>query len=122
MLGDAQVDQRLIVACGPFASNARDNWALPNDAVSVSNITIGAMGMSVNAPSDMSKRSGRVVVVLAPGRTSAVSVHLFCHSRPVVLSPEEAGSSAEYRDRPATFGGIIWRGRCVDISGRSPCF
>lgn len=69
MLDDEQVDRLLIVVYGPFASNARDNWALANDAVSASNITIGATGISVNALSDMAARSGRGVVMLAPGRT-----------------------------------------------------
>ncbi|WP_162497360.1 peptidoglycan-binding domain-containing protein [Roseovarius dicentrarchi] len=68
MLDDDQVERLLIVVYGPFASNARDNWALSNDAVSASNITIGATGISVNALSDMADRSGRGVVMLAPGR------------------------------------------------------
>ncbi len=45
MLDDNQVDRLLIVVNGPFASNARDNWALSSDAVSASNITIGATGI-----------------------------------------------------------------------------
>ena len=69
MLDDGQVERLLIVVYGPFAGNARDNWVLSNDAVGASNITIGATGISVNALSDMAQRSGRGVVMLAPGRT-----------------------------------------------------
>ena len=69
MLDDDQVDRLLIVVYGPFASNVRDNWALSNDAASASGITVGATGISVNALSDMAERSGRGVVMLAPGRT-----------------------------------------------------
>lgn len=67
-LDAGEVERLLIVVYGPFAGNARDNWALSNDAISASNITIGATGMSVNALSDMADRAGRGVVMLVPGR------------------------------------------------------
>lgn len=67
-LDAGEVERLVIVVYGPFAGNARDSWALSNDAISASNITIGATGMSVNALSDMAERAGRGVVLLVPGR------------------------------------------------------
>lgn len=67
-LDAGEVERLVILVYGPFAGNARDSWALSNDAISASNITIGATGMSVNALSDMAERAGRGVVLLVPGR------------------------------------------------------
>lgn len=71
MLDGGLVERLLIMVYGPFAGNARDNWALSNDAVSASTVTIGATGMSVNALSDMADSAERGMVMLAPGRAPA---------------------------------------------------
>lgn len=70
LLATGQVDRLLVVVYGPFAQNARDSWALSNDAVGASSITIGATGLSVTALSDMAERSGRGVVMLVPGQST----------------------------------------------------
>jgi len=68
LLEKGEVERLLIVVYGPFASNPRDTWALSNDAAGASAVTIGATGLSLNALSDMAERSGRGVIMLAPGR------------------------------------------------------
>ena len=49
ILATGQVDRLLIVVYGPFAQNARDSWALSNDSLNATSITIGTSGLSVTA-------------------------------------------------------------------------
>ncbi|UXX82264.1 peptidoglycan-binding protein [Roseovarius pelagicus] len=70
LLATGKVDRLLVVVYGPFAQNARDSWALSNDSIGASSITIGATGLSVTALSDMAERSGRGVVMLVPGQST----------------------------------------------------
>lgn len=70
LLEQGAVERLLIVVYGPFANNPRDTWALSNDAAGASAVTIGATGLSLNALSDMAERSGRGVIMLAPGRAA----------------------------------------------------
>ena len=67
MLQDGEVERLLILVTGPFAGNGRDNWALGNDAIGASALTVGGVGLSVNALSDLADRAGRGVVMLDPG-------------------------------------------------------
>ena len=66
-LDEGAVGRLLVLVTGPFAENGRDSWALSNDAVGVSRVTVGAVGISINALSDLAARANRGVVMIAPG-------------------------------------------------------
>ncbi len=64
------VDRLLIVAMGPFATDGHDSWILSNDAASVTRISVGALGISMSALSDVAARQDIPAVIMAsPGRT-----------------------------------------------------
>jgi len=67
MLNRGNVDRLAIVILGPFAHNNRDNWALSDNAGHVTDMSVGAAGLSFNALSAMAARADRSVVIIGTG-------------------------------------------------------
>ncbi len=58
------VDRLVIVVLAPMASTMRDSWVMSNQAEGASGLTIGAVGVSLNALSDLASRAGGRAVIL----------------------------------------------------------